>query len=95
MRLKPEIKAYIKSASNKLFPGSDVYLFGSRLNDELKGGDIDIMLLSDSKIDSRIIRKFRIDFIKRFGWQKLDLVNFTKNENSTFKQLILQDAEIL
>lgn len=95
MRLKPEIREFLKETANTLFPGTEMYLFGSRLNDDLKGGDIDILLLSNSKIDSRKLRKFRIAFFKKFGWQKIDLINFTKKENSNFKQLILKDAQTI
>lgn len=93
MRIKPEIKDFIKENARRLFPGNEIYLFGSRLHDNELGGDIDIMILSEKKIEKRILRQFRIKFYKKFGWQKIDLVNFTKDDNSTFKRLILENAQ--
>lgn len=93
MRLKPEIRLFIHESASRFFPGALVYLFGSRIHDELKGGDIDLLVLSDHKIDSRKIRKFKIDFYTRFGWQKIDIVNFTHAEDSTFKRLVLTEAQ--
>ena len=95
MRLKPEIKKYTQDTSSILFPDAEVYLFGSRTNEKSRGGDIDLLILSDSKIEKSKIRNFRIGFIKKYGWQKLDLVNFTKDDNSTFKQIILKEAQHL
>ena len=92
MRIKEEIINFIKKTAELLFPETDVYLFGSRVHNNKKGGDIDILLLSENKIDKRKIRDFRVAFYKKFGWQKIDLVNFTKKEQSTFKKLILTDA---
>jgi predicted nucleotidyltransferase len=92
MRLKQEIIHFIKNTAELLFPDTEVYLFGSRLFDNKKGGDIDILLLSEKKIESKKIRNFKIAFYKRFGWQKIDLVNFTRTEESTFKKLILTEA---
>ena len=95
MRLKKEIKTFIKEAADKQFPGSKIYLFGSRLNDEALGGDIDILILSKEKIDNKKLRAFRLDFYKECGWQKIDLVNFTTNDDTTFKRLILTEAQAI
>ena len=92
MRLKTEILVFIKERAQKMFPDAEFYLFGSRLDTKASGGDIDILILSDKKIDNRQLRLFRVDFYKKFGWQKLDLVNFTRSDNSTFKKLILGKA---
>jgi uncharacterized protein len=95
MRLKKEMRLFIKEFASKLFPEADLFLFGSRLNNHETGGDIDILILSDTKIDRRLFREFRVNFYKEFGWQKIDMVNFTKNEDSTFKELILSTAKPL
>ncbi|MCW0485035.1 nucleotidyltransferase domain-containing protein [Gaoshiqia sediminis] len=95
MRLKPEIKTFIKQKAASLFPGADVYLFGSRLHDDQAGGDIDLMLLSDCSIDKKQIRLFRREFYKKFGWQKIDLVQFSRHDQSIFKQLISKEALLL
>lgn len=78
-----------------MFPGADVYLFGSRVHDEQNGGDIDILLLSDHLIDKKQFRLFRREFYKKFGWQKIDLVQFSRHDQSVFKQLILKEARLL
>ncbi len=95
MRLKPEIQSFLKEMALKMFPDDEFYLFGSRLDEDGLGGDIDILILSDKKIDNRKLRSLRINFYKKFGWQKIDLVNFTKNDPSTFKKLILTNAQPL
>ena len=95
MRLKKEIKTYIIKSAKEHFPNTDIYLFGSRTNDRLKGGDIDLLLLSDNKIQTEQIRRFRIQFFKNFGWQKLDLVCYNKTEKNTFKEIALEQAIIL
>ena len=70
-------------------PESKVYLFGSRLDDTQKGGDIDIMVLTDKKLSIRNRSHIRYGFYEKYGEQKLDLVNFTFDEESPFKNLVL------
>lgn len=83
---------YIKNGLKKLAPESHVYIFGSRADDNAKGGDIDILWLTYEKISGHNIRKFRIDFYKKFGWQKLDIVNFTFHQEDVFKDIALNRA---
>lgn len=92
MRLDDKIRYYLKQEVAKQIPGAKVYLFGSRTNNNALGGDIDILILSDEPINKRLIRLIRVEFYKRFGWQKLDIVNFTYNDDSVFKQLIVPHA---
>ena len=45
MRLsKKEIQIILRVAKEKYGEGVEVYLFGSRLNDEKKGGDINLLV---------------------------------------------------
>lgn len=92
MRLKPEIADYFRKQAISLPTKAEVYLFGSRVSDTLKGGDIDILILSEHTVDPEKIRQIKVEFYKRFGLQKLDLVNFTFDEQHPFKALIIEDA---
>lgn len=92
MRLREDIASFIKSELKKIDPHSEVYLFGSRADDKAKGGDIDILWLTDKKIPKSKVRKLKIGFYKKFGWQKLDIVNITFQENNIFKKIAMQNA---
>ena len=92
MRLDDDIKSFLKQAIGDKIPEAELYLFGSRTDDEAKGGDIDVMILTNDPIDKRILRPVRIEFFKKFGWQRLDMVNFTKDDNSVFKRIIQTNA---
>ena len=71
----------------------EIYLFGSRVRDNQRGGDIDILILSNERLSRRILREVKINFYERFGCQKIDLVNFTFEEEDSFKELALMDGE--
>ena len=88
MRLDNNIILFLKHAFAEKIPGAKLYLFGSRADDTSLGGDIDVLVLSNQLIDKKIIRLIRIEFYKQFGWQKIDLVNFTFDDKSVFKQLV-------
>lgn len=83
MRITSLEKAIIKSSVKKHFGGkADVYLFGSRVDDDKKGGDIDLYITTDMPT-SEIIREkigLLVDIEKGLGEQKIDVVinNHTK-----------------
>lgn len=95
MRLKKEVIDYFKSSILNQSQKVDVYLFGSRTDDTLRGGDIDILILSESTLSRTFLRTIKINFFKQFGMQKLDLINFTYIEKHPFKSLILEKAVLL
>ena len=88
MRLKPEIANDLKQLIQEKIPGSTVYLFGSRADDRALGGDIDLLILSSNAATKNILRKIRTEFFKKHGWQKIDLINYTYNQESCFRSLI-------
>ncbi|MDD4969945.1 MAG: nucleotidyltransferase domain-containing protein [Paludibacter sp.] len=92
MRLDTNIIQFFKQRIPQICPDATIYLFGSRVIDEAKGGDIDLMILTNKPVDKKLFRPVRIEFFKKFGWQKLDLVNFTYEDNSVFKQIIQTNA---
>lgn len=89
------MRNFFRSEVKNIDRDAKVYLFGSRADDHKKGGDIDILILSKQKIKPENITKLRIKFFDTFGEQKLDIVNFTFDEKSAFKDLILLDAILL
>ncbi|NOY68700.1 MAG: hypothetical protein GXP53_04315 [Deltaproteobacteria bacterium] len=59
MRLTEKEKTVILQALRRIDPGARVYLFGSRKDDNAKGGDIDLLISS-----SRMTFADRIEFKK-------------------------------
>lgn len=73
MRLTHEQLTAIRSAVRRQDPAARIILFGSRADDHAKGGDIDLLVVSDriGLHEEWIIRR---DVLDRIGWQKLDLI---------------------
>ncbi len=88
MRLSKKYIFVIKKYFNEFFQNGDIYLFGSRVFDEKKGGDIDLYLKVDNH--TNLFSK-KIKFLSRvkreLGDQKIDIVF---NQNSS--RLIEQEA---
>jgi len=90
MRLnKNQIRA-IKKLSLSIFNSSNTYIFGSRADDSLKGGDIDIYIQTNKKDG---ILKSKITFLREFdkicGEQKVDLLI----DNNRIKKEIFEIAK--
>ncbi|MBF0361703.1 MAG: nucleotidyltransferase domain-containing protein [Oligoflexia bacterium] len=88
MRLSEKELSAIKKTFAPL--NVDVYLFGSRANDNQKGGDIDILLFLDLNDDERfeIARKLSVEFFKECE-EKIDILIFNS------KNLQKKDAAFL
>ncbi|MBM2837828.1 MAG: polymerase subunit beta [Deltaproteobacteria bacterium] len=85
MRITSLEKIIIKSSVKKHFGGTaDVYLFGSRVDDERKGGDIDLYITTDMPTSAIIREKIGllVDMEKGLGEQKIDVIinNHTKQK---------------
>lgn len=73
MRLATETVQVIRDAVLRVDPQAEIWLFGSRVNDAARGGDIDLLIVSDRISFSDEIR-LRTDILDRIGWQRLDLI---------------------
>ena len=71
-------------------PEARIRLFGSRVNDQLRGGDIDLLILSD-KLTYRDKLKIRYQLKDRLGNQKIDLIITTKPK-SAFEQHVFENS---
>jgi len=85
-RLSDQQITIIKQLGLSLFNANNVWIFGSRADENLKGGDIDIYLETDKEqtLKEKII--FLREFDKAFGEQKVDLViNNHQDEQAIFE----------
>ena len=94
MRLKNSEVQVLKNELNSLSSKAKLYLFGSRVDDMQKGGDIDLLVLDD-KLTKKDIRLLRIEFFKHFGEQKLDIILDNGELKHPFVKHIIQKAVLL
>jgi hypothetical protein len=70
-------QAICESAINSFGTGTQVWLFGSRVDDHSKGGDIDLYIEPQTQKTSDLITaklQFLRDLHKKIGEQKIDVV---------------------
>ncbi len=73
MRLTASEITAIREETGRLDPHAEVYLYGSRMDDTGRGGDVDLLVVSDT-LGFRDVLRLRIRILDRIGWQQLDLV---------------------
>ena len=83
------IKVALKTVDNQ----AKVYLFGSRVDDTKKGGDIDLLVFS-KQMDLRKKLQFQAKLWETLGEQKIDVV-VAKSANQSFVDLIFDQAILL
>lgn len=87
MRLSEEYKKVIRDKFRQVFGEGEIFLFGSRVDDNDKGGDIDLYLVLKSHQD---LFKKKIKFLagikKELGDQKIDVIFNTDSERLIEKE---------
>ena len=73
VRLSNTEIAAIKETVLKADKEAKIFLFGSRADESRKGGDIDLLIMSD-KLKPQDIRKIRLKLYDRLEEQKIDIV---------------------
>ena len=79
MRLTPHQRTAILTAVGRQDPEARIILFGSRADDRARGGDIDLLIVSDV-IGMHQEWEIRRDVLDEIGWQKLDLIVLRRNQ---------------
>jgi predicted nucleotidyltransferase len=95
MRLKQRDIDAIKAAACAAFgPSAVVRLFGSRVDDHARGGDIDLLLEVDPVDDGRSrTALFRRRLFDRIDEQKVDVVLMMRGHaSSAFARMVSADA---
>ena len=87
MRISEHEKNVIIEAVQSADPAARVWLFGSRTDDNKKGGDIDIGILS-SKVDVMEEIEIRQKIGDKIGEQKIDLVVSKDGQQAFFSHIV-------
>jgi len=95
MRISPEEANFLKKEISALLPDALIYLFGSRVDDGKKGGDIDIMVLSGRRLNWKEKSRLRWRYYGKYGEQKMDIVTFSFVDENPFKRLIMETGRQL
>lgn len=103
MRLTPNEVLAIKEAIEKKISlqHAELRLFGSRTKDNLKGGDIDLLLIVPDKTSYQEVALKKVSILieiqNRIGEQKIDLTLATKDDlkSDPFVKLIFPSSLVL
>jgi predicted nucleotidyltransferase len=90
MRLTPQQRRAIRQCVTACDPAADVLLFGSRLHDGRRGGDIDLLIRS-RKIDFTKRLRLKLALKSALGPQKID-ITVDNGQPSAFVTLIRKKA---
>jgi predicted nucleotidyltransferase len=95
MRITEHEKKAIIDAVKNADPDARVWLFGSRVDDSKKGGDIDIAIFS-KKINNEIMQKIQINrsICKKIGEQKIDIITTDDGKESIFELAMAEGIEL-
>ncbi len=89
MRLSRRIQNSIKKSIYNSFGDVDIYLFGSRVDDAKKSGDIDLAI--DTKISKEEFKankiKFLVSMVKMGLDLKIDLVKYNQDDSLFGKEI--------
>jgi len=86
VRLSEKEIRIIKDTIKKYDPDANIIIFGSRTDLTKKGGDIDILVISN-KIDYKMRRKIRVELFLKLGERKIDLIITDNPQKSEFTKL--------
>lgn len=93
MRLSKYEQNAIKQAAMMIDKTAKVYLFGSRVYDDKRGGDIDLLIFSNKMGLSNVL-KFQAKLWDTLDEQKIDVV-IPDADNKAFVNMILEEAVLL
>jgi predicted nucleotidyltransferase len=88
MRLQPkEINAIAQAAQDAFTPGTAVFLFGSRVDDSKRGGDIDLLIEIPKAMPPAELVRRRTRFVSRIyrllDEQRIDVVIATQGQQDS------------
>jgi len=95
MRLTDYEIASIRKSFKEIFKSGKIYLFGSRVDDRQKGGDIDLYIV-DHNINNILESKleFLVSLKQKIGYQKIDLIVSRDKSRALEKEALANGIEL-
>jgi len=93
MRLIKREQDVIVQAIRKIDPNAKVYLFGSRVDDNKKGGDIDLFILSDTMTYGDKLTAKRLMF-EKMDEQKIDIL-LSRDSTDPFLKMVFEQGVMI
>lgn len=90
MRLTEKEQYAIKTIIGQIDPAAKIWLFGSRTDDLAKGGDIDLLIMSD-KLSLGDRSRIRLALYEQIGEQKIDLI-IVSDDTDPFTRIALEEG---
>ncbi len=90
MRLTEEERSAIKETIYSFDTSAKVYLFGSRVSDEKRGGDIDLIIISKTLKPADKI-SILMGLKEKIGEQKIDII-ISDSIEKRFEKIVFQEA---
>ncbi|BDQ02002.1 MAG: hypothetical protein KatS3mg036_0920 [Ignavibacterium sp.] len=94
MRLSKAEIEILREALREIDPDAKLYLFGSRLFDDRRGGDIDLLVVS-KKLTKKDLRKIKRAFYNKFGEQRIDIILDNGSSDDPFITKVRSEAVLL
>ena len=89
-----EVNAIKQSAQEVFGPKVEVLLFGSRTDDEKKGGDIDLYIKAPTGNDLKHKIEFLVALEQKIGEQKIDVI-LAEDQNRPIEQQAIKTGVLL
>ena len=93
MRLLESDRKAIKQIFLEVFKQGNILLFGSRVDDSLRGGDIDLYIVPSATLDRTEVLDKKINFLVKLksliGDQKIDVI-ISKDKNRLIEKEALR-----
>lgn len=92
MRLSAYEREALRESVRQYLPDAQVLLYGSRADDTKRGGDIDLLILTDRNVDLRTRVKIEARMWEKIGEQKIDILIEKPNALSRFGRIVMPNA---
>ncbi len=92
MRLSIYEREALRDAVHRYIPDARVMLYGSRVDDAKRGGDIDLLVLTEREVDLRTRLSMEASMWEKIGEQKIDILIEKPDALSRFGRIVIPSA---